>query len=594
MWSPIWVRKSLFHRGLEFNYKTVGFAFLIGFCSLLIDPFAYNSISAPKNLLFSVGAPFFLLLALLRAKAIHIGIIPFLYFLRIVWLAIGNPEWVIHPSNDGFYLSVGILCWMIFVVQLKSNFDKKLFLKVLFWIGIIEVFIGIWQIISYVPDPLYPIKTPFMGTFGTPNGLGIFLVLSLLSGIYLIYSNQRNYVYWLGSIVLFTGIFLSESRGSILALLSTFTFTLVITSYHKKKLSYRKWIVVSGISMIAIASLFLYRIDVESTSGRWMIWEITGLMIQDKPLFGVGQGNYAVEYLNYQATYFEDSTHSENEIKAANIKQAHNEFLQSFAEGGIVNSMLLLLIWVIPFYQASKRLAKNFDYLMLVQLGIHTAIFVHALIDSPLHVLPVAIVGYTNLVLLSSDKFNIKKKSLVRLFFLVLTSSYLILSAFKQIAKYPGFHHWKKGVEHSVNMEWKAAILDLSKAIEYLPEKGELLFNLGTANIFNNQYSKGLYFTNESKKYFNDKNIYLSESYAYLQLGEYKKAEEKALIALSMFPTHLAPHLLLGEIYFYLGDKEKSKASLQKCMEEDIPITSPETKQISEDATLIYQRFYGH
>ena len=58
------------------------------------------------------------------------------------------------------------------------------------------------------------------------------------------------------------------------------------------------------------------------------------------------------------------------------------------------------------------------------------------------------------------------------------------------------------------------------------------------------------------------------------QLLEYKKAEEKALIALSMFPTHLAPHLLLGEIYFYLGDKEKSKASLQKCMEEDIPINT--------------------
>ena len=57
-----------------------------------------------------------------------------------------------------------------------------------------------------------------------------------------------------------------------------------------------------------------------------MIWEITGLMIQDKPLFGVGQGNYAVEYLNYQATYFEDSTHSENEIKAANIIQSRFKF----------------------------------------------------------------------------------------------------------------------------------------------------------------------------------------------------------------------------------------------------------------------------
>ncbi|MCG8372624.1 MAG: hypothetical protein MI700_03785, partial [Balneolales bacterium] len=76
---------------MELSYKTVGFVFLIGCCSLLIDPYAYNAITAPKNLLFSIGAPLFLVLCLLRSKSIHIGIIPLLYFLRVVWLAIGNP-----------------------------------------------------------------------------------------------------------------------------------------------------------------------------------------------------------------------------------------------------------------------------------------------------------------------------------------------------------------------------------------------------------------------------------------------------------------------------------------------------------------------
>jgi O-antigen polymerase len=578
---------------LPFNYKTIGLIVILGSCSLLIDPYAYYSITAPKHLVFITGAPLLMFLIVIKSKSIYMGLIPILYVLRLSWLAIGNPEWVTHPSNDGVYISVGILCWLVFTGELKSKSNKELFLRVIFLVGVIEVAVGIWQIIDYVPNPSYPIKTPFTGTFGTPNGLGIFLVISFLSGIYLLYSNPKNVWVWLGSLFVLAGIILSESRGSVLALLSSAVLIFVVIGYQSQSLIRRRLVMVSGILLLSVLGILLYHADTESTSGRWIIWEITNLMIIENPVLGVGQGNYSVEYLNYQAEYFENLAHKRNEIKAANIKQAPNEFLQSFAEGGILSAVLLLVIWLIPFHYCWQRLMKGVDYLVLTQLAIHTSIFIHALVDSPLHVLPVAIVGYTNIALISVNKFQIQIKGKTRITVLLILMPYLVFSSIKQIRKYPGYHDWKKGVDHITELDWEASMLDLNDAVEKLPRKGELLYNLGASHIFNENYSRGLYYLEESKKYFNDRNIYLSGAYAHMKLGDLKEAEVSALTALKMFPTHLAPHLLLGEIYYYLGDIKQSKTSLMKCINEEIEIKSVETRQISEDARDLWNRFYG-
>ena len=329
----------------------------------------------------------------------------------------------------------------------------------------------------------------------------------------------------------------------------------------------------------------------ESSSGRWMLWEITSMMIEDTPIFGVGHGNYSREYLNYQATYFEDTKHAENAYKAANIKQAHNEFLQSFAEGGIISVVLLISIWILPAIFLLKKLNTNNLIFALSRLGILVSILIHSLIDSPLHVLPVAMIGYATIATTDKTLFTLSNRS--KYLCIILASAYFMFISIKKSKAYPGHHYWKNGVEHIQKKQWSLAITDLEYALEKLPKKGELLFQLGSAHIFDQQYTRGMYFIDESKKNFNDRNIYLSESYALLKLKKYEQAKQSASTALSMFPTHLAPHLLLGEIYYYLDEERLSKASLSKCINEDIEIKSVETEQISEDAKVLWKNFYG-
>ncbi len=568
----------------------VAFTVFLGLVVLLVDPFAYHSFTALKNLVFTVGISAFLLWMVITSKQIKLGWVTILFVIRIVWLASTNPDWLLHPSNDGFYIAVSLLCVLI----ISKNIYQDKFQNALLWMlvisGVIQTGVGLFQMITFVPNPATPIKTPFIGTFGTSNGLGIFLVLSVISGLTLSYKHRSPFLYVLTFTTLL-GLIFTESRGSLLALFVACSAVLGILFYQKTQRVFLKKVLMGVVVLTTIfAGLFLYRADIESSSGRWMIWEVTTLMILDSPVFGVGHGNYSKEYLNYQARYFEDVNHIENEIKAANIKQAHNEFLQSFAEGGIVSGILLLIIWILPFFLMFRNNEGDLSGIELAKLGMISAIVFHSLLDSPLHVLPVAIVGYA--VIGSVDKrfFVLSGKYKHGLAFFV--SAYLILVSVTKIKAYSGHHFWKEGVEHIRRQQWKLVINDFENALERLPEKGELLYQMGSAHVFDEQYTRGIYFINKSKKHFSDRNIYLSESYALLKLKKYEQAKQSAFTALSMFPTHLAPHLLLGEIYYYLGDTEQSKIALLKCINEEIEIKSIETKQISEDAKYLWEGLY--
>lgn len=515
-----------------------------------------------------------------------------------------NPEWVAHPGNDGFYLQVSLLLVLVVAVQCKILNHAPYFFAALFLVGLVETAIGMWQLSIYVSNPTVPMKTAMIGTLGTPNGLGLLLVLALIAGVILFKTTAKKWIQIgiaAGLLFLLSGIVLSQSRGAVLALFATGLFAGFMMIYSSKSdrarnLKRYKIPVLLGIAVfIAGAGYGLYVMDKESSQGRFMVWEITGEMIKEQPVTGLGQGNYAVEYLNYQADFMSDSTNTHLHHKAANLKQAHNEFLQAFAEGGLPGGMLFLLIWLLPLVYRVKRflINKKSDWNLIGALAIHTAIITHSMVDSPLHVLPVALIGYINLAMIPIPGKEFRLSSIKKGLIVSILILYTGFLAYRVIQLYPGYHHWKQGVELAEQRAWKPAVFHYKKALDRFSKKGQLEHHLGSAMIFDGQYSRGIYYLNQAKKDFNDRNIYLSESYANIQLKKYKEAEALAKQALSMFPDHLAPHLLLGEIYYYKGEIGQSKTSLEKCINMKTSNISPGVEQISREAREFWRKKYG-
>jgi hypothetical protein len=71
---------------------------------------------------------------------------------------------------------------------------------------------------------------------------------------------------------------------------------------------------------------------IPTDGGRTMIWRLTGLLIADHPLVGVGAGNFSIRIQEYYGTPMADIGVLSSDIWL----QAHNDLLQVWAEKGVV------------------------------------------------------------------------------------------------------------------------------------------------------------------------------------------------------------------------------------------------------------------
>lgn len=587
------------------------------------DPFAYHAYHTPKNyslLIIIASILLFYSYKLYKNKisVIHFTIIEILIGIRLLWIIAWNPSLIYSTDQLGFWILLSLSLTTLLTRQIepffdtnlsvnKINFNLKLLFRILWICSIVQALMGLWQWYAFGSIVTPEIKTPMIGTIGSANGYGLFLSLALIALIYDWLGQQKWYYKILLSlfgIIIILTIILNGSRGSIFSLILSLLTFLIIYFYNKNILSkFKRNLKITAFSTLLLLiigfGIVLYQINPESSFGRILVWRISTPMLVDNPVAGVGYGEVAVEYLNYQVKFFENPDHRDYAYKAANLKQVHNEYLQAFCEGGIIGGILFLMIWFLALYKLfiflkSDSQKPNIEYFLM--WAILTAILIHGMVDSPLHVLPVAFIAYLLIGLIPDTqkvyKINTSSKS-IKIMGLILSTVFFIFILYKSISQYPGYYFWQKGVDQVRTNRWKSAISNYQKAEIYLKNKGELQFHLGSAMVLSGNYSRGIYHLKKSLETFNDRNIYLSLAYGYMKLRDYTLAEQYAKKALSMFPDHLAPHQLLGEIYFYQGNFKLSKESLERCIKKKTKIKSESVKQISDESKKLWERFYG-
>lgn len=241
-----------------------------------------------------------------------------------------------------------LFCFLI-VFLLVKNISKNSIKIVIKTAYITGIGISVFGILEYII-----IKgSRITSTFGNPNPLGIYLAMLFLFllGYALQSEDFDNKRYFSIEVILLTGLILTASRGSILALIFSIPIVFIKIKKENLKKSFFHTIAVIGISIV-ISNLIIFItpfiqeglgeknliesvVRVESgiptsVTGRLEFWKVALNLVKYNPIKGFGLGTFfSAYYLEYNV----------NEWYS---RFAHNHYLQILVEQGIVGLLLFV------------------------------------------------------------------------------------------------------------------------------------------------------------------------------------------------------------------------------------------------------------
>ncbi len=264
-------------------------------------------------------------------------------------------------------------------------------LVALFWSGIALALLGIAQflfLVEWVDQ-----HAPPSATFNNKNMAAQYGLLTLPLGIVLFLRAKTplsNWTYGIGSMIIAVFITYTRTRAAWLSLLLEMSLLAIFLLYEARSGHVSAFAQRGKIAPIVVALLgWLVAVHFDANGFRWFlsfvsdvalgtvdavkfdgtgipriaIWSNTLLMIWENP-FGVGLGNWVVEYPAYHSRVIVDHEMSES-IQHIN---AHNDYLEFAAELGFIGVALLAgIAWRVGAVAKRMLISQSGDrrYLML-------------------------------------------------------------------------------------------------------------------------------------------------------------------------------------------------------------------------------------
>lgn len=515
-------------------------------------------------------------------------------------------------NNSFINLSIAMLFYFVFKglfqkYHLKLNFPAFILLLVFCITGFLEAVIGLLQ--AHNLFGFYSSNFPAVGSFDNPSPYAGYIssVLPFAFGLYLLLNKNNNFnkiLKYMGLLTFTACILLlplTKERGDWLAALSGMlvvvyykyglgkNFIIILNTTYKKIL-----MAITVVALIAAMMVGLYNIRPVSAFGRLLMWKVTTSIIKDYPVFGAGYGRFSQIYGNYQANYFSEKKREPLEIYVAgNVRRAHNEFIQHFAEFGIIGFLLLAYFLFTAFIKHNKLLKKdNNQYDLKSKLVISskaslTAIVVSSMFAFPLQILPTFINFIFVLSIISSFGFKqYKQLNIPVKVSKVYVFAAMILILFLAVKEYKLFEsnkEWKEAKILTSAGIYKRAVQKYSDIYNDYDKNGDFLLNYGGALYFSGKYKEALNILNNAKNYNSSNNLYILLGNVYNDLEGYKLAELSYKKAINIIPNRLYPKYLLVKSYLKAKKNNKAKRLAEEVINMKAKFSSTAEKQIKNE-----------
>jgi len=317
-------------------------------------------------------------------------------------------------SQDPYSTQFAVLHWLAlliyFSVALAFIDSNKRLRKVVYVITIFGFIFAFFAIIQVVlsPDKIYGIYEPRFarpfGSFVNRHNFAAYMEMTLALPLGLFFAGavekDKRLLYLTAIALMGVALILSGSRGGFISLLVEVFFLVLVTtrSGTPGKFFLRIGASAALIACIIVGTIllggessltrFAESVDMKDPStSRTHIWNTTLQIIGQNPVFGAGLNAFGVAYT---------ANDTLNGMERA--EQAHNDYLQTLSDGGIVGGLIGLAFLGLFFRAGFNNIKTNNKFRRGVAIGAFAgcfAILVHSMFDFVLHTTAIALLFLT-------------------------------------------------------------------------------------------------------------------------------------------------------------------------------------------------------
>jgi len=568
-----------------------------------------------------------------KKNKIHL---PLLLLILIVIFSYLKNGFLMGSLHDCIIFLAYFILYFLIINNIQNEYQFKSFTQIFF---LTSFFIALYTILHYYNFISYLQEYGSVASLiGQKNWISNYLALifPLMLCFYLLEKiKKKKIIYFITLSFLYAALMICQSRGIWISLsLSLFFGIFLIFKFNLFNLfkENKRWLILLLISFIIITLIYstdnplnispltvtqraMSTFDEKdpSINTHILMWKVTGLMIKDKPFLGGGVGSFKINYLDYQARFLKE--YPEYIIYWTNAKEAHNEYLQIGAEIGLLGLGIILIIILKLYNLFINFLKKEIDNKRKLicwglLLGI-TSFLMHSLFSFPLHVpaLGSAFFIFVGLSVVYIKNFDLseerdketnknclrngeKKRSnnfrlrllytiLILLIMLLVIDNIVVRPYLAEVYAYQGGKYYDNG-------NYKESLLKYKYANTLNPFNGRVLFNLGVNYYILDIYEEAEKIFKESKKYYNDRNIYGNLGLCYIKMGDYQRAEEEFKYAIYLDPRFSKAYSDLGFLYFEKANYDGAIEQWEKILK--IEPNFPENYVVLANLGAVYEK----